>query len=260
MLAALAGLGRVTPLEAAQLVRLLAWDEVSDAARAALEREATSVTGLLVDQLTHPGTPFGVRRRIPALLIRGRAELAVPGLLAALGDERFEVRFRSARALDALKLRHPEIAIPPATVFAAVERELAVAEPVWNSRRLLDPRAESDREAFLDEVLHKRADRSLEHVFSLFATVLPREPVKIAFRALHTDNPELRALAAEYLDSVLPAGIRARLWTLVEPGPARKGDAAPGREALDRLLESHQSLMIEVDRGRPPGEGEEEEE
>jgi hypothetical protein len=256
--AAIAGLGRVTALEAAQLARLLAWDEVSDAARAALARDPGPITGLLVDQLTHPGVPFGIRRRIPPILIGGEPRLAVPGLLAGLGDERFEVRFRCSRALDAVRMRHPEVPVPPETVFAAVERELAVAGPVWNSRRLLDRRAETDHEAFLDEILQRRADRSLEHVFSLFATVLPREPVKIAFRALHTDNPALRGLAAEYLDSVLPAGIRQRLWDLVKPGTERKREgAAPGGEALDRLLESHQSLLLEIDRGRPPEEEEE---
>ncbi len=253
VLAAIAGLGRVTALEAAQLVRLLAWDEVSEAARAALGRDPGPITGLLVDQLTHPAVPFGIRRRIPPVLIGGEARLAVPGLLAGLEDERFEVRFRCARALDAVRMRHPEVPVPPETVFAAVERELAVAEPVWNSRRLLDQRAETDQEAFLDEVLQRRADRSLEHVFSLFAAVLPREPVKIAFRALHTENPALRGLAAEYLDSVLPAGIRRRLWDLVQPGKEPKGEgAAPGGEALDRLLESHQSLLLEIDRARPP--------
>ena len=91
----------------------------------------------------------------------------------------------------------------------------------------------------------------LEHVFSLFATVLPREPIKIAFRALHTDDKALRSLAAEYLDSILPPNIRERLWTMVEPCLVRnKQDRESGKEALDKLLHSHESLMLIIDKDK----------
>jgi hypothetical protein len=117
---------------------------------------------------------------------------------------------------------------------------------------LLDKRQASDRNAFLDEVLRERADQSLEHIFSLFATVLPREPIKIAFRVLHADNQILRGLSAEYLDSILPPNIRERLWIMVEPGLAQKRrKSESGREALDKLLQSHESLMLMIEK-KPP--------
>jgi hypothetical protein len=170
-------------------------------------------------------------------------------LLAGLEDNRFEVRFQCSRALDSLVLRRPELKVPSEVIFAAVERELKVAHPIWNSRRLLDKREETDKNAFLDEVLRERADQSLEHIFSLFATVLPREPIKIAFRVLHTDNKTLRGLAAEYLDSILPENIRERLWMMVEPALAQKRiEGESGQEALDKLLRSHESLMLIIDK------------
>jgi hypothetical protein len=171
--------------------------------------------------------------------------LAVHGLLAGLDDTRFEVRFQCSRALDALLQRQPELTVPAGEVFAAVERELQVARPIWESRRLLDRRDAADPQAFLDEVLRERADQSLEHVFSLFATVLPREPVKIAFRALHTEDKTLRGLAAEYLDGVLPPGVRERLWSVVEPGPAATSER-PNQEALAELLRSQHSLLLQI--------------
>ena len=78
-------------------------------------------------------------------------------------------------------------------------------------------------------------------------TVLPRDPIKIAFRALHTDDKTLRGLAAEYLDSVLPQSIRECLWVMVESGASKK-TASPdsGQVALDKLLRSHESLMLLV--------------
>jgi ATP:ADP antiporter, AAA family len=249
ILAAIKGLHKPSPPITAQLMRLLAWDEVYGAVREVLERHANSITGLLIDHLTNQEVQFGIRRRIPRILACCDSILAVHGLLAGLEDSRFEVRFQCSRALDSLVLRKPELKIPTDAVFAAVERELKVAHPIWHSRRLLDIREESDKNAFLDEVLRARADQSLEHIFSLFATVLPREPIKIAFRVLHTENKTLRGLAAEYLDSILPPNIRDHLWTMVEPGLVQKrAENESGQKALDELLHSHESLMLMIDK------------
>ncbi len=210
-------------------------------------------SGLLVDHLTNPDVEFSIRRRIPRILARCDSQLAVYGLIAGLADTRFEVRFRCSRALDALVQHRPSLKVPTDAVFAAVERELQVAHPIWNSRRLLDKRDGSDPDAFLDQILRERANQSLEHIFSLLATVLPREPVKVACRALHTDDKALRGLAAEYLGSVLPANLREQLWAMVEPRRAAERRApVSSSEAMDRLLRSHESLMILLKKGDRP--------
>ena len=240
---------RLSPLVASQLLRLLAWDEVRDTVRDVLLKNPNTITGLLVDHLTNPDIPFGVRRRIPRILAASDSQLAVHGLLAGLEDVRFEVRFQCSRALDSLVLRKPELKVPADAVFAAAERELRVARPLWNSRRSIEKRADTDINAFLDEILRERSDQSLEHVFSLFATVLPRDPIKISFRALHTDDKTLRGLAAEYLDSVLPQNVREQLWIMVESGASKKASAPDsGQAALDKLIRSHESLMLLVNK------------
>ena len=234
-----------SPVVAAQLIRLLAWDQVSGAVREALLRDTRQITGLLIDHLTNEEVQFGIRRRIPRILAHSGVQLAVYGLLAGLQDSRFEVRFQCSRALDFLVQRKPDLSVSAEVVFAAVERELRVARPIWESRRLLDRRDSSDPQAFLDEILRERANQSLEHVFSLFATVLPRDAVMIAFRALHTDDRVMRGLAAEYLDGVLPAAVRERLWAMVESGPPIQS-LRPPQEALADLLQSHQSLLLRI--------------
>jgi len=252
-LAALKGIERPAPVVAAQLLRLLAWDEVSEPVQEVLQRNPDNITGLLIDHLVNQNVQFGIRRRVPRILRNCNSLLAVQGLIAGLSDERFEVRFQCSRALDALVMRRPELKVPSGPVFAAVQRELRVARPIWNSRRLIDKRSETDPNSFLDEVLRERANKSLEHVFSLFATVLPRDPVKIAFRVLHTEDRALRGLAAEYLDSVLPANIRELLWAVVEPGTVnRPAGQEAAQEALEKLLKSHESLMIMIDK-KPAG-------
>jgi hypothetical protein len=101
----------------------------------------------------------------------------------------------------------------------------------------------SDPDAFLDEILRERAEQTLEHIFSLLAAVLPREAIKIAIRALHTDDKALRGLAIEYLDSALPARVRKALLLMIEAGPP---DPAPAADQvpLSELLRAHESLLL----------------
>ncbi|MDR0842333.1 MAG: hypothetical protein LBP68_02815, partial [Acidobacteriota bacterium] len=255
ILEALKTMNQVTPLFATQLLRLLALNEVCAPVRETLLRNPLPVTGLLIDHLINPDVEFGIRRRIPSILSRCNTPLAVEGLLMGLKDSRFEVRFQCARALDALSQRFPEVKIGADRIFAAAERELKLANPLRNSQKLLDKRSETDQDAYLDEVLRGRANQSLEYIFSLFAVVLPREPVKTAFRALHAEDRGLKGLAVEYLHSILPAEIHELLMRMVEPGVVpreSKGsqgkNAEAGQKALDELLRSHESLLIELDK------------
>ncbi|MBL8173137.1 MAG: hypothetical protein JNK48_00620 [Bryobacterales bacterium] len=253
--ATLVKLKRWEPLVGPQVVRLLAWDEVSEAAREALTGAGQVVIGLLTDVLLDEKQDFAVRRRIPRILARAGSQRGVDGLMEALGDAHFELRFQSSRALDYLKQTKPELYYDKETIYEAVKRELGVATPIWQGRRLLDTRDASDSGfSFLDDVLRDRANQSLENVFSLLAVVLPREPLKVAFRALHSEDRLLRGLGLEYLEGVLPTAINAMLGEVLESTPA----ADPGKnpeEVLARLMQSNQSLMLELRKQRPRESG-----
>src|SRR6185436_6822073 len=53
-------------------------------------------------------------------------------------------------------------------------------------------------------------------IFTVLGLALPPEPLRIALHAVQTDDPELRGTALEYLESILPADVRAQLWPLLE--------------------------------------------
>lgn len=205
------------PLVVPQVIRLLAWDEVTLEAREILSIAGDRVVGQLTDVLLDETQDFAVRRRVPRILARCGSQRAVEGLLGAMRDPRFEVRFQASRALDYLKQNHAELEFDEARVFQIVGKELSVTKPIWEGRRLLDSRDSSDSNfSFLDEVLLERANQGLEHVFSLLALVLPREPLKVAFRSLHNEDRRLRGLGFEYLASTLPGEIYEKLTRLLE--------------------------------------------
>lgn len=197
------------PFDAAivpQAIRLLAWNEAFEWARAFLLRHAHRAVGQLVDALLDPEQDFAVRRRIPHILAYTSSQRAVDGLTAALTDSRFEIRFNSSRALEFLNRMGEGLRFDNAALMDAVEAELSTSQSIRKDRKLLDCRGENDSQYwYLDEVLRDRADKSLEHVFSLLAIQLPLQPLKVAFRALHGNDAVLRGLAVEYLESHVPA-------------------------------------------------------
>jgi len=103
------------------------------------------------------------------------------------------------------------VSIPAARVFAVARREI--------------------------EAMGARGGSGLEHVFAILSLALEREPIEIALRALRGRDPALRGTALEYLDHVLPPGIREALWPrlgLAAAPPARR----PVDDVRDELLRS----------------------
>ena len=161
---------------------------------------------------------------------------SVEGLFEALEDPRFEVRFYSGRALYLLLSDHAELSVAPERIWAAVNRELSLQHPVWQSHRLLDSRDAREKEWFFDDQLLDRADRNLEHLFTLLALLLPADAVRIAFRALHTDDLQLKGTAFEYLESATPAHTRHLLLPVLEADAENRLRSTAANGALARLL------------------------
>ena len=237
----------INPALVPHVIPLLAWDEVFPLALNALRQVAPSVTGQLVDVLLDPDQPFAVRRRIPRVFTASPSQRAADGLLLGLADRRFEVRFQCGCVLEYLLSKNPGIEIPSGKVIEAVSREVKVGKKVWENHRLLDRAEEVTGSSFVDDSLRDRADRNLEHVFRLLSFILPKEPLRVAYRGLHTDDQQLRGTALEYLETVLPVEIRDRLWPFLED---RRRKPRPEERSLEEivatLLRSHESIELNL--------------
>jgi hypothetical protein len=225
---------------------LLAWEPVADAAVHALRKVAEERVGALTDALVDPNQPFAIRRRLARVFSICVSQRAADALMLGLDDLRFEVRFQCGRSLSAILEKNPRVRIDRERAFEVVRRELAVGRPVWESRQLLD-RLEDDRKSFLDEFVKDRASQSLAHVFTLLSLVLPAEPLRIAFRGLHTTDERLRGTALEYLEGVLPPSIREPLWPFLEDRAAPQRAVRPREEILADLLRSNQSIQLNLE-------------
>ncbi|WP_437951427.1 hypothetical protein WME98_11775 [Sorangium sp. So ce296] len=238
---ALAALAREPdPALVPHLLPLLERDGLISEAIRALRAVAPRATGQLLDALLDPAVSLAVRRRIPRVLQACPTQRAADGLMLGLADERFEVRYQSGVALARLLQQRAPIHLRRDDVIAAATREIEIDRRVWDAQ---PPNASPPAEAPLSaRLLVERTSRSLEHVFRVLSLCLEREPLEIAYRALHADDAHLRGTALEYLENVLPAPIRESLWpylgarptapaeplTAAEPRAGEPGAAAPG--------------------------------
>ncbi|HMG20741.1 MAG TPA: hypothetical protein VK607_05470, partial [Kofleriaceae bacterium] len=232
----------LVPELAPHAIALLAWDDVAEAATAALTAIAPRCTGVLVDALLDRDNQFAVRRRLPGILAAGDPAPAIRGLWRGLEDSRFEVRYRCGAALAHLATAGHARDITAADVYAAVKREISIDLRVWQSHRLLDATADD----VLHRVLARRSSTGLEHVFTLLGLVLHAEPLRIALQAIHTDDPSLRGTALEYLESVLPAEIRVRLWPFLEVEATVRPSVRSRAQIVAALELSHPSIRADL--------------
>jgi hypothetical protein len=214
------------PLMIASTIRLLERNDVSEDALKALRTTAMSAIGQLTDALLNPDEAFAVRRRIPRVLAYCPSARAVEGLMRGLTDLRFEVRFNCVRALSRICSLEPSLRPAAESVYEATLLELRLSELISEAPRVVDKDGDSS-ESVASDAMWKSADIRLEHIFRLLSLALPREPLYVAFQAIHTQDAHLRGTALEYLERILPIGIRDQLWRFLEN---------PDRPRTDRKL------------------------
>ena len=218
-----------TPLAGVAVV-LLAHGSVHREARAALRLIAADITGQLLDALLDPRTDFIVRRRVPAVLATCASQRVANGLLIALKDERFEVRYACGQALVRVVDRGGSgVVVAREALVTLIQRESAQASGEFEDLEGTD----DEPDPLLELVARDRVSRSVEHVFTLLSLLVDREPLRLAFRALHQDDVRHRGTALEYLQTVLPAELRDVLVPMLGdagPLPAPRG---PGEVLAD---------------------------
>jgi len=197
---------------------LLVHDGVGRAARRALRHSVGGCLGQLVDALCNEELDVEIRRKLPEIIATVNDARASLGLFNALSSSSPEVRSRASAALDELLRRSPELRPRRSEVFAAVARGLDAA------------------------------DVSLPQLFAMLAVVLEREPLELSLHALRSDDDQLRGTSFEYLDIVLPEGLRERLFPHLEAFARRRAPSArPSRRTTTELAEELRRSTDEVE-------------
>jgi AAA family ATP:ADP antiporter len=201
------------PRLAAFTVPHLASEQLAKPSLTALRAMGPDVMGLLADVMLSSHQPLAVRRRVPHVLRALRGARVASALTRALSADALEVRYRAALALLEVTRDERQLLPDPKDVFA-----LALAEI---------ERGPLSQEAS-------------DHLFALLALATTRGSLELVRQGLKTDDRKLRGTALEYLESLLPEGVRAPLVRALSlrPEPRTPGNLRSETQLLDELKRS----------------------
>jgi HEAT repeat protein len=199
---------RLVPL----VIGLAARPELRRNALAALRRARLRIAGQIADALLDPATPASVRSRLPSLLALVGDQRAADALVDGLGDSRFDVRVRCARALARVLEDRPDTHLSRTRLILVATRQLDTVAA--------DPAA---------------GNAVLAHVFDVLALAIGDRTVRLAWDALGTGDARLRGTALEYLENVLPETVRGCLSRHLGDGRSERRTARPRATLVDEL-------------------------
>jgi hypothetical protein len=202
-------LDRADPSLTTFVIPLLASQNLGAHAMKVLAAFGTSITGQLADALLdRSGSSPAVRRRLVRVIAEGKSAWAATALTTALDDPEFEVRRQVVRSLE-------EIADHGVSVSLVRGRALAFA---------------------IDELAMETvsAGERIEHALRLLGLVFERDAFRLARAALASGDDKLSGTGLEYLENVLPEGVRAALLLALATESSRT-PRRPERELLDEL-------------------------
>jgi len=198
--------------EAAHAMDLLAREDLHRDVLSALERCGVAISGQLVDAMLDLRQPPRVRRRIPRVLATVVNERTLLGLAEGLRDPLFDVRIQCAHAMAKIHTQAEHLPIPTAHVLAALASVIAVLPVKVPGQEAVPPRVRVMDSVRATVSTPPHEDRRIEYVFVLLSLVLPTDAVHSAYTGLRGRDLKDRAIALEYLENVLPPGLR----TLIE--------------------------------------------
>jgi AAA family ATP:ADP antiporter len=194
---------------AAFVIPLIARADVGAQAMNVLGAFGVRVVGQLADALLDAdGVSPTVRRRLVRVIANARGPWAGAALASALEDPDFDVRRQVVRGLEEISESGVNVPLGRTSALAVATRELDGDGPP-------DP-------------------ERVEHVLRLLGLVFDREAFRLARSALGHADAKLHGTALEYLDNVLPATIKAALFSLLPSQPSLRSQRVE-HELLDEL-------------------------
>ncbi len=212
------------------LVELLGTGATRPTAREALARYGPRLVGTLGDYLSDPKESDAIRNALPRLLSQINTAETATVLLRVLPESDYELRSQILRALNRLRLDHPEGQIPDDCVNCEILREVQRYYQLYLSVQAL-PADDAPGGRLLIRSLEERLDQTQERIFRLLGLRYSPEEIYDAYRALRSPYADRRVAALEFLDNTLDRSLKRALIPILE------------EKTLDRLLPVAQELF-----------------
>ncbi|MBW3661446.1 MAG: cyclic nucleotide-binding domain-containing protein, partial [Gemmatimonadetes bacterium] len=213
--------------------------ETRPLARRALAAFGEGGVAHLSASLRDPELPIEVRRWIPGAFL----EIGTPAAYRALVEglptlSTGRHRLYALKALNKLRRRRPDWAVPVETVRDELQRELAMAYDLERQIAVVESARRSgeapDRTATpYEQALRYAATSTVERAFRLQGLLYPPQTMYFAYAGLAEGDTTYSAHALELLEISLERGDAARLIPLIDPDFSPAGRAEQGSRWYD---------------------------
>jgi len=231
----------------ARVVDRLGDPALIEEATEALSGFGDRVIGTLRDYLTDLDTAVGVRRQIPAVLLRIGTQQAHSVLAESMLDADTQVRYSVIIGLNKLADLHPTWSLDRRFVETVLGAEIMGHLRSYQILGTLG-REMSDPEP-VTEAIREAMERELERIFRLLKLLFPRQDLHSAYVGVQSRNPVVHDNALEFLENILSPQLRSLLLPLLDsevPATSRTELAnrvlgtqvESGAEAVQSLLSS----------------------
>lgn len=197
-----------------RVIEALGVPELAPDAAEALARFNDTVVGTLRDHLADPETPIEIRREIPGVLARIGTAAATRALQHLLFEADTALRYRIIVALNRLARLHPEIALDRQMVETVLAAEILGHYRSYQILGTLGPDVAAGEP--VARALRQSMDEDIERIFRLLTLLYPAADFHSAHVGLQSANPVIHDNAIEFLDNVLPPGLRNMLVPLLD--------------------------------------------
>ncbi len=231
-----------------KLLRLLAEKPYEQGARKALVAYGDRIFGTLYDHLTDDTVAEPIRRNIPRMLAEQPTQPAVDLLLLSLERLRAPVLYDVVKALNKIRASNPGLRFNQEAIDVAVLGEIralaTVQAALFHHHRSQDPYAQAPGAGQVQDALFRERKQSLERVFRMLGLRYPSADMHSAYLGL-TENNDLRASAAEFLDNVLDWDFKRFLVPLLDEAPDM-GDVRVAEEMAEKTFPTWQAALRDI--------------
>jgi len=216
-----------------------------EAAGDGLALQGPAVVETLSQCLLDPAGELAVRWSIPAVLARISAQETVDTLLRSLIAPETDqlLDYRTLKALNKLRARHPDLVFDAETVLAAVQREVD-ASGRYTAAEVSLGQLENGTPTLglLRRALREARDRRREEVFRCIGLLYPPDQVYRCYLAVVGGSARARANAIEWLEHTVHHTVYSRIAPLLEEG-ARQDAAGKPEQALRELWDDNDTWV-----------------
>ncbi len=200
-----------------------------ESARTALLNFGSGIIPYLTLALEKESENPDLVHQIPPIVERIGTQQSVEMLFGLLNSNNIGLRLEALRALNNLKIHHPQLSFHKKQVIekileeahlyletlGALYAQIAASENTIHGS-VSAPNKQAEARKSLIVLLERRLDGNLERIFRLLGLKYPADDILTIYQGLLSTKPDMRINAVEFLDNLLESNLKRVLVPIVE--------------------------------------------